>query len=283
MADETTKTAQTTVPKTEEKKSMPAERIHKYLNFSALEAYKMLRANVLFSLPDEGKCRIIGITSSIRGEGKSTTSINLSYTLAEMGKNVLLIDGDLRLPSIASKMEMTSKPGLSDILVYSEKTQINVRQTDVLKNWYVLTSGPIPPNPSELLGTKRMKNLLEMLTKSFDFIIIDLPPVNIVADPIVMSPLLDGMIVVVREDYTDKKSLKNCINSLQLADAKVLGFVVNDAKNKEKAYRYRRYGHYGKGKYYRNNYSKYYRTSYYYRRPTKGEEEEAKINQKKKG
>lgn len=227
--------------------------LHKNLNFTASEAYKLLRTNIMFALPSEGsRCRIIGVTSSIRGEGKSTTSINLSYTLAEMGKRVLLIDGDMRLPSVASKMEMPGTPGLSNILVSpSGDLGMFVKSSGVNENWRIITAGDLPPNPSELLASKQMQVVLRVLATKFDFIIVDLPPVNIVSDALVLSPVLDGIIVVVRENYTERKELRSCIRSLTLADAKILGIQMNDVKEEHK--RYGRYGKYGK-------YYKYYQS-----------------------
>ena len=228
--------------------------LHKNLSFTASEAYKLLRTNIMFALPGEGsRCRIIGVTSSIRGEGKSTTSVNLSYSLAEMGKRVLLIDGDMRLPSIASKMEMTGSPGLSNILISpSGDLGLFVKPSGVSENWRIITAGDLPPNPSELLASKQMQIVLKVLSTKFDFIIVDLPPVNIVSDALVLSPLLDGIIVVVRENYTERKEFRSCIRSLTLADAKILGIQLNDVKDVHK--RYGRYGRYGKYyKYYGEN------------------------------
>ena len=226
--------------------------LHKNLNFSASEAYKLLRTNILFSLPDEDKCRIIGVTSSLRGEGKTTTSINLSYTLAEAGKKVLLIDADMRLPSVAKKMEIPAQAGLSNILVNSnDKMGIVFFKTPVNENWHIITSGDIPPNPSELLGSSRMKKLLEVLSSKYDFIIVDLPPVDIVTDALVIAPELDGMIVVVHENMTDRRSINECVRLLRMSEAKVLGFVMTGVKESDSRY-YRKYGHTYYSKYYRD-------------------------------
>lgn len=219
--------------------------LHKNLEFTATEQYKLLRTNLDFTLPEDQKCPIIGVTSSMRGEGKSTTSVNLSYVLAEKGKRVLLIDGDLRIPSVAKKMRIKSSPGLTDLLM-GKGAQIADFQSDLLSNWYILPSGDIPPNPSELLGSRRMEAILNDLKEMFDYIIIDLPPVNIVSDALSISNLITGMIVVIREDYTTKKELEHCFRQLELSNVNVLGCVMNETKNGN--------GSYGKYK----KYSKYY-------------------------
>ena len=227
--------------------------LHKNLEFTATEQYKLIRANLDFTIPVDEKCPVIGVTSSMRGEGKSTTSVNLSYVFAEKGSKVLLIDGDLRIPSVAKKLDIESTPGLADML-RGKGAQISDIKTYLLDNWYVLPSGDIPPNPSELLGSRRMEKLLKQLREEFDYIIIDLPPVNIVSDAISISSLISGMIVVIREDYTEKKELERCFRQLKLSNVKVLGCVMNEARSGSGAYgkyRYRKYRYYKYYKYYR--------------------------------
>lgn len=204
--------------------------LHKNLGFTATEQYKLLRTNLKFTIPEDVECPIIGVTSSMRGEGKSTTAINLSYVLAESGKRVLLIDADLRLPSIAKSLNIEQSPGLTDILVGPESGQSGVLKARILDNWYILPSGILPPNPSELLGSRRMATTLKVLSERFDYIVIDLPPVNIVSDALAISPLITGMVMVIREDYTEKKELENCFRQLQLSNVNVLGCVMNGAK-----------------------------------------------------
>lgn len=230
--------------------------LHKNLSFTATEQYKLIRANLDFTLPPDVKCPIVGITSSMRGEGKSTTAVNLSYVCAEKGKKVLLIDGDLRIPSVAKKMGLDDTPGLAELLI-GNATPLSHFQTSLLPNWYVIPAGTIPPNPSELLGSERMANLLRRLQEMFDYIIIDLPPVNIVSDAISISKLITGMIMVIREEYTEKKELERCFRQLQLSNANILGCVMNAAKTGSGSY-----GKYRKYKYYK-----------YYKRPNKDTKE----------
>lgn len=227
--------------------------LHKNLEFTAAEQYKLIRANLDFTLPTDEKCPVIGVTSSMRGEGKSTTAVNLSYVFAEKGSKVLLIDADLRIPSIAKKLDIESSPGLADLL-RGKGTQISEFQSHLLSNWFVLPSGDIPPNPSELLGSSRMENVLNQLREMFDYIIVDLPPVNIVSDAISISSLISGMIVVIREEYTEKKELERCFRQLKLSNVNILGCVLNEAKSGSGSY-----GKYKKYKYYK--YYKYYQSS----------------------
>ncbi len=221
------------------------------LSFAAAESYKLLRTNLLFSLPDKN-CRILGITSSVRGEGKSTTSVNLAFTFAQTGKRVLLIDADMRLPSIATKLEMHSTPGLSNLLAGLSAERSCLRMSENFDNWFILPAGDIPPNPSELLGSERMHTLLERYSEVFDYIIIDLPPVNIVVDALVISKWTDGLIVVVRQNYSDRRALDDCMYQIQKLNAKMLGFVMTDANIGTSSYKH--YGKYGKNYGYGSDY-----------------------------
>ena len=196
------------------------------LNFAAAEAYKLLRANLTFSLPDEQKCRVVGVTSAVRGEGKSTTSINLAYTLAETGKRVLLVEADMRRPQLAHRLAIDAAPGLSNLLAGLCREKDVVQDVGLLENMKVITSGDVPPNPSELLGSERMSTVVETLARSFDFIIFDLPPVNAVSDGLVVSRFIQGMIVVVRQDYSDRQGLSAALRQLEYMHIKVLGFVM---------------------------------------------------------
>lgn len=233
----------------------------KKLTFAAREAYKLLRTNLMFSLPEaaEGRAHIIGITSSVRGEAKSTTTLNLASTLAEQGARVLVIECDLRLPSFHKKIEVKPKPGLSNILItrVDPEPYIQTVEFDQLNKvpmtFDVLTAGEIPPNPSELIGSSRMKRRLEQLAARYQFILLDLPPVTAVTDALVATKLVDGVVMVVRNDYADTSSLREAVRQLQLVEAKILGFVFSCADNglggyrkkyKYRYYKYRRY--YGK-------------------------------------
>jgi len=225
--------------------------LHKNLDFTATEQYKLLRTNLDFTIPQGTKCPVIGVTSSMRGEGKSTTSINLAYVLAEKGNKVLLIDGDLRIPSIAKKLDIKSTPGLTDMLM-GRTVDVSTLKSGVVDDWFVLPSGDIPPNPSELLGSARMAAVLADLREQFDYIVIDLPPANIVSDALSVSGLITGIVIVIREEYTEKKELERCFRQLKLLNVNVLGCVMNEAKSGVGSYgKYKKYKYY---KYYRHYY-----------------------------
>ena len=230
------------------------------MSFAASEAYKLLRTNLMFSFSGSEECRIIGMTSSFRGEGKSLTSMNLAYTLAEARKKVLLIEGDMRLPTMSSRLSLGATPGLSNLLVglnsigeAIQQFKVTVEEDATIKV-DVLVSGDVPPNPSELLGSERMQSLLKVLRDHYDYIILDLPPVTAVTDALVASRLVDGMVVVVRGNHAVRGALDETIRQLKQVDTRILGFVFNGAVESGSGY-YR-----GKS-YYKKN---YYKKSGYY-------------------
>ncbi len=200
------------------------------LSFAASESYKLLRTNLSFCLPnDDGKkCRIMGITSATQGEGKSTTSVNLSYSLAEAGYRTLLIECDMRLPTIATRLGLKKAPGLSNVVAGQNNGSI-IQLSGIHKNLFVVSSGDIPPNPSELLTSDRMSVVMGEFVKYYDYIILDLPPVNIVSDALAVARLTDGIILVVREDYSDKRSVKDAVSKFRFSQTNILGFVLTCA------------------------------------------------------
>jgi len=215
------------------------------LSFAAREAFKRLRTNLMFSFTADDKCKIIGVTSSSRGEGKSTTSVNLALTLAEAGKQTLLIDADLRLPNIHKLLDLKQSPGLSNFLIGACEGKELFQNSGIHNKLKVITAGDIPPNPTEMLASNRMKNTLDLISEKVDYVIIDLPPVDAVADALIISEIVTGMVVVVRQNYADKHNLDNTIRQLQYHNANILGLVMNctDIGNK----------YYKKGYYYQKN------------------------------
>lgn len=256
-------TARQKAKESDEDKIMLCEK----MNFTGREAYKMLRTNLMFTLADSPRCKKVGVTSSIRGEGKSTTSINLAYTLAMADSKVLLVDLDLRLPSIAKRLDLESRYGISDYLSNTATKKDIIISVPKYKNFDVILSGTIPPNPSELIGTEALARFIKLLENSYDYIIFDLPPVNIVTDALAAKDLMDGQLIVVREGYSDKYSLANCIRQLQFVEMNILGFVFTNAGGTTNYYsKYRSYSKYKK---YRYNSYKYGKKGYSYYRDSK--------------
>ncbi|MBQ7693315.1 MAG: CpsD/CapB family tyrosine-protein kinase [Oscillospiraceae bacterium] len=240
------------------------DRVCEHLSFAAKEAFKRLRTNLMLKVPESDRCHIVGVTSAQPSEGKSTIALNLSYSLAELGKKVLLLDADMRRPSIHLKARVERTPGLADLLGDSNSITACIRKYQSSKNetvFDILPGGNIPPNPSELLNSRRMATLLETLRSAYDFIIIDLPPVGAVIDAISVSKNTDGMIVVLRENHCPIGVFKDCVAQIQESNVPILGFVMNGAlEGSGKKYGYG-YG-YGKGYGSYKSYSGYYGNYY---------------------
>lgn len=206
--------------------------------FTIREAYKALRTNVIFSLPGSGsKC--IGVTSAARGDGKSTSAANLAISFAQIGKRVILVDCDMRLPTAAAKLGIKGTPGLSDFLVGEAKVEDIVRSVSKL-GISVLPAGNIPPDATGLLESKQMEYLLTALGKIYDYVIVDLPPVTVVPDAAILSRYMSGYLLVVRHEQTEHRAVAEMLNQLHLANANILGFVYNDVPADGKKY-YKRY------------------------------------------
>lgn len=193
--------------------------------FALQEAYKTLRTNIRFFLRGEG-CKRFCITSSNSGEGKSITLLNLAISFAETGKKVLLVDADLRRPAVARLLLEKATPGLSNVLADLCDEEEAIR-TEVYPNLDVLFSGDVPPNPSELLSSERMQKFIERMSEKYDYILVDTPPVNVVADSCVVANLVDGVLLLVRQGRTRKDAVKRAVSQLQLTGANILGYVLN--------------------------------------------------------
>ncbi|MBL1224745.1 CpsD/CapB family tyrosine-protein kinase [Enterococcus sp. BWR-S5] len=194
------------------------------------EQYRTIRTNIQYSMVDYD-LRTLVITSSGPGEGKSTTAANLAVVFANSGKKVLLVDADLRKPTVAKTFSLSNTNGLSSILGNRQVYLDQAIQESGVDNLSVLTSGPKPPNPSELLGSQRMERLIEELGKRYDLIIFDMPPVVTVTDAQILSSKVNGTILVVREGVSKRESLKKAKSLLEYVGANVLGVVYNGAKN----------------------------------------------------
>lgn len=217
-------------------------------DFFLQEAYKTLRTNVMFSLTGESSSKVITVTSSYQSEGKSITATNLALSFVAADKRTLIIDCDLRKPKLARLLQVNSQAGLSNVLMEPKLLGEAVLpfQDTGLK---VILSGNIPPNPSELLGSKRMQRLLDELKKSFEYIILDSPPINMVTDAAILANQTDGVLFVVRAGRADRGGVLHAVDQMEYANAKILGFVFNGASAEGSGYKRYGYKRYGYGRY----------------------------------
>lgn len=221
-------------------------------DFSIVEAYKSTRTNLEYALAAEEGCKKIIFTSAMPSEGKTTSCINTAITFALAGAKIVLIDADLRKPKVHMCLELENTTGFSNYLAgFAELDDVIQHCKNGLD---VITSGQIPPNPSELLVSPRMEKALLKLAEKYDYVIIDAPPVNIVSDAVSMSKLVTGVAVVVKEDFTTHDALKKALSNLEFANAKILGFILNDVMAPR--------GYYSKYYKYRYRYKYNYRYKY---------------------
>ncbi|WP_338712672.1 CpsD/CapB family tyrosine-protein kinase [Lacticaseibacillus paracasei] len=202
------------------------------------EQFRTVRTNIEFAGAALDKCQVVMFTSSAMSEGKSTVSANVAVTWAQAGKSVLLIDADLRRPTVHASFRKLNLDGVTTVLTGKRKPEEVVEDTFVEK-LSVITSGPIPPNPSELLNSKRMIQLLTWARQKFDIVVLDAPPVLAVSDVQVLVPKTDGVVVVANMGKTLKGDLRRTVEVLKLADAKILGAVERvKAKHGDRGYGY---------------------------------------------
>jgi capsular exopolysaccharide synthesis family protein len=200
------------------------------------EQYRTIRTNIEFSSIDE-EIKSLMVTSSGPGEGKSTTTANLAIVFAEQGKRVLLVDGDLRKPTVHYTFNLTNTSGFTSVLTKQLSLEKAVKDTDI-KNLYILTCGPIPPNPSELLGSKSMELFFEAAYEEFDMIIFDTPPVLAVTDAQILANKCDGTLLVVNSGKTETEQVVKVKDLLSHAKSKLLGVVLNNQKLQDSNFYY---------------------------------------------
>lgn len=215
---------------------MRTETISDKSKFAIVESYKSARSNIMFSLSADDD-KLFAVTSYSKGEGKSTVSANLAISFSKMEKKVLLVDCDLRRPNIHNIFKIENQAGLSNVIGKMVEFE-EVIHRNVLPNLDILPSGTIPPNPSELLCSPKFTNLIKKLYEEYDYIIFDTPPIGVVADALLLKDLIAGFVVVLRERSTTHGDVQNIMDSMKLADAKILGFVkVGCTSNKKRSRR----------------------------------------------
>jgi capsular exopolysaccharide synthesis family protein len=221
-------------------KENPAELICAHSPKStASEAYRGLRTSILFSSADK-KPRVIMITSAGPLEGKTLTSANMAVTMAQSHQSVILIDGDLRRPRLHQIFQISHKRGLSGILVGTDAPADVIVETSI-KRLHFLPAGHIPPNPSELIGSKVMERFIARLKKKFEIILIDTPPLTAVTDAVALSQFVDGVMLVLRTGITPRQVVKHSLEQLQTAKANILGVVLNAVSTGKDSYYYSQY------------------------------------------
>ncbi|MBE6050956.1 MAG: CpsD/CapB family tyrosine-protein kinase [Clostridium sp.] len=199
------------------------------------ESYRTLRTNIQYSSFDK-EIRTIVVTSSEPGEGKSTVAGNLALSFAQADQSTVIIDCDLRKPSLHKKFKISNMVGLSDILIGRKSIEESVNMHN--KKMHIITSGKIPPNPSEMLGSKAMQKLIEELKNIYDVIILDSAPLQAVTDAQILSTKADGTILVVRAEKTKRESVSGAKELLEKVNANILGVVLNATENKKGKYYY---------------------------------------------
>jgi capsular exopolysaccharide synthesis family protein len=227
----------------------PSPLVHKNPESAVAEAYRVLRTNLIFSSVSE-QGRAVLVTSASPTEGKTTTTANLAESLAQNGSKVLIVDADLRRPTMHQNFGLPKAPGLSDLIV--GKTQASqVIQATRTKGLQILTCGYIPPNPTELLGSASMREIISALREHFDWVLIDSPPVLAMADTLVLGPLVDGVILVIGAEVSTRPAVHRAIEQMAGAGVKFTGVVLNKVDLERNAYYYGQYY----GEYYRSHYS----------------------------
>ena len=217
--------------------------------FQFSEAYKSVRTNLLFTLANTDN-KVVVISSPEPDAGKSTTCAYLAQAMAQTGSRVLIIDGDMRKPTQHKLFRLNNNVGLSRLLGGFGDISESI-QRDVSPGLDLISAGPIPPNPSELLGSKQLQDLLDKVSEYYDFIFVDTPPIRMVTDTLLIGHLTAGVVLICRQKQTTYEDVKKCIENLAVANANLLGTIITDVRERHKPY-----GYYRNRKYYQYSYEK---------------------------
>ena len=209
----------------------------------AAEAYRVIRTSVQFAQAGK-ELKTIAITSCTPNEGKSMTVANLAIVLTQAGKSVLIMDCDMRNPTVHKNFNLSNKVGLSSCISMGTAVADSVQATGI-EGLDALTAGVIPPNPSELLGSERMQNILQRAKEEYDYVLIDTPPVLPVTDSLVLGRMVDGLILVIDSGEVKVEMAREVKNQLVHAGANILGVVLNKVRSEHHGYGYGYYYYYG--------------------------------------
>ena len=204
------------------------------------EQVKTIRTNLNYAMVGN-PLKTLMITSAIQGEGKSTVGSNLAVEYAKKGLQVLLVDADLRRPTIHQTFAISNQRGVSSWLS-GQLTDVNEAIYPVLDHLFVMPSGPKPPNPAELLASDRMTEFLTVATRKLDLVIVDAPPILPVTDARILAGQVDGTVLVVRQNFVEKVAVRQAVSALKNARAQLLGTILNDVDIKTHGYGYGYYG-----------------------------------------
>lgn len=213
---------------------------HKNPKSVVAEQFRTIRTNIHFSMPDQDLKTLL-VTSATPGEGKSTNSSNISVVFAQEGRRVLLVDADMRKPTVHHTFSLNNAKGLSNLLTRQVDLQQVIQQTEI-ENLSVISSGPIPPNPAELLASQTMDTLIEELLAQFDLVIFDAPPVLSVTDAQILSNKCQGTVLVVNAGEAEKESTLKARDALATSKANILGVILNNFVLQRDHYYYQYYG-----------------------------------------
>jgi protein-tyrosine kinase len=208
----------------------------------AAEAYRSLRTSIQFAGLDH-KCRSIVVTSSSPGEGKSTTVANFGVVMAQTGARMCLVDSDLRRPTLHRIFGLSNSRGLTTALLEGLALK-DIAQPTLVPNLFVVTSGPLPPNPAELVGSNRMRESLETGVTDFDMVLLDSPPVVSVADAVALASFTDGVVLVVQTGKVPHEVIRRAAGNIQAVKGRILGVVMNAVNLKRDGYYYDYYRYY---------------------------------------
>lgn len=222
-------------------KSKNSVEMDKLNSFQIVEAYKNIRMNLLYSLVGS-KNKAVIVSSSIKNEGKTTTAANLAMSISQNNAHVLLIDADLRKSRVHKLFRIPNQNGLSTLIIGQCTTDEAITK-NVKPDFDVMTAGAVPPNPSELLGSARMREILDELSGMYDYIIIDTPPINIVSDALTLVDATAGVLLISRQKFTQYNDLQRAVDSVKNVNGRILGVVINDVKRRYDTYYHNYYSY----------------------------------------